>query len=55
MVFVTYSVSHYKSRSFCRNLYYVAIETVTHVKYGVHNKVIMIMIMIMINLLGKTA
>jgi len=34
-----YSVSHHKSRSFCTKFYYVAIETVTHIKYSARNKV----------------
>jgi len=33
------SISHYKLHSFCIRLYYVAIETVTHIKHGMHNKV----------------
>ena len=35
----TSSVSHHMSHSFCTRLYYVAIETVTHVKHGARNKV----------------
>jgi len=33
------SISHHKSCSFCRRLYYVAIETVMHVEHGACNKV----------------
>jgi len=36
---MAHSVSHHKSRSFCTRVYYVAIETATHVKHGVRNKV----------------
>jgi len=33
------SISHHKSCSFCTRLYYVAIETMTHVKHDTCNKV----------------
>jgi len=33
------SISHHKSCSFCTRLYYVAIETVMHIKHGARNKV----------------
>jgi len=38
-----YNVNHHKSCSFCTRLYYVAIETVTHVKHGACNKVTLVL------------